>query len=125
VNDRRVDLLGELPDGKSGSRRIAVPQRKGVHFADGRILGIGLRYGRLPRQVVLYVGEAPLQDRVEGPDVSVRFNIFDIRDLDGEQLLARVNMGIMLTLAKRRKWRRRSCSSRRRFCSAITKMHAK
>ena len=53
------------------------------------LFGIGLRYRRLPRQVMLYLGQAPLRmkDRVEGPDVSVRFHLVDIRDLDGEQLL--------------------------------------
>jgi hypothetical protein len=56
---------------------------------------IGLRYGRLPRQVALYIGEAPLRmkDRVEGPDLSVRFHLVDIRDLDGERLLASANLG--------------------------------
>jgi len=41
------------------------------------LFGIALCYGRLPRQVVLYVGEALLRmkDRVEGPDVSVRFHL--------------------------------------------------
>jgi predicted transposase YdaD len=59
------------------------------------LFGIGLRYGRLPRQVVLYVGEAPLRmkGRVESPDSSVRFHLVDIRDLDGEELLASANMG--------------------------------
>jgi hypothetical protein len=59
------------------------------------LFGIGLRYGRLPRQVALYVGEAPLRmkDRVEIPDVSVRFHLVDIRDLDGEKLLASAHVG--------------------------------
>jgi predicted transposase YdaD len=59
------------------------------------LCGIGLRYGRLPRQVALYVGAAPLRmkDRVEAPDVSVRFHLVDIRDLDGERLLASANLG--------------------------------
>lgn len=59
------------------------------------LFGIGRKYGRLPRQVVLCVGEAPLRmkDRGEGPDVSVRFHLVDIRDLDGEELLARAHVG--------------------------------
>jgi hypothetical protein len=57
--------------------------------------GIGRRYGLFPRQVVLYVGEAPLRmkDRIEGPDFSVRFHLVDIRELDGEQLLASASIG--------------------------------
>jgi Domain of unknown function (DUF4351) len=59
------------------------------------LFGIGRQYGKLPRQVALYVGEAPLRmrDRVEGPDVSVRFHLVDIRDLNGEQLLTSANIG--------------------------------
>jgi DNA-binding FrmR family transcriptional regulator len=59
------------------------------------LFAIGLRYGRLPRQVALYVGEARLRmkDRVEGSDVLVRFHLVDIRDLDGERLLASTNLG--------------------------------
>jgi hypothetical protein len=34
-----------------------------------------------------------MRDRVESPDVFVRFNLVDIRDLDGERLLASGNMG--------------------------------
>jgi hypothetical protein len=58
-------------------------------FASGR------KYGRLPRQIVLYVGEAPLRMKnlVEGPDLSYRFHMVDIRDLDGEALLASRNLG--------------------------------
>jgi predicted transposase YdaD len=43
----------------------------------------------------LYVGEAPLgmKDRVESPGVSVSFHLVDIRDLDGERLLASANLG--------------------------------
>jgi hypothetical protein len=45
--------------------------------------------------LVLYVGEAPLRmkDNVESPGVSVRFHLVDIRDLDGERLLASANLG--------------------------------
>jgi hypothetical protein len=59
------------------------------------LFGIRRKYGKLPRQVALYVGGAPLRmrDRFEGPGVSVRFLLVDIRDLDGEQLLASANMG--------------------------------
>jgi len=59
------------------------------------LFGIRRKYGKLPRQVAFYVGDAPLRmkDRVEGPDVSVRFHLVDIRDLDGERLLAGANIG--------------------------------
>jgi hypothetical protein len=96
VSNRRVDLLGELPDGNLV--HIELQSRNEKDFAMRMaeyLFGIGRRYGKLPRQVALYVGEAPLRmkDRVEEPGVSVRFHLVDIRDLDGEQLLASSQMG--------------------------------
>ncbi len=34
-----------------------------------------------------------MKDRIKGPDVSVRFHLVDIRDLDGERLLASADIG--------------------------------
>jgi predicted transposase YdaD len=96
VSNRRVDLLGELPDGKLVHIELQSRNEKDFPLRMAEYLfGIGLRYGRLPRQVALYVGEAPLRmkDRVEGPDLSVRFHLVDIRELDGERLLASANLG--------------------------------
>jgi hypothetical protein len=96
VSNRRVDLLGELPDGSLVHIELQSRNEKDFPLRMAEYLfGIGLRYGRLPRQVVLYVGEAPLRmkDRVEGPDVSVRFHLVDIRDLDGEELLESSHVG--------------------------------
>ena len=96
VSNRRVDLLGELPDGNLVHIELQARNEKDFPLRMAEYLfGIGRQYGRLPRQVALYVGEAPLRmkDRVEGPDVSVRFHLVDIRDLDGEQLLASANLG--------------------------------
>jgi hypothetical protein len=96
VSNRRVDLLGELPDG--GLVHIELQSRNEKDFAlrmAEYLFGIRRKYGRLARQVALYVGEAPLRmkDGIEGPGVSVRFHLVDIRDLNGEQLLASANMG--------------------------------
>jgi predicted transposase YdaD len=96
VSNRRVDLLGELPDGNLVHIELQSRNEKEFPLRMAEyLLGIGRRYGRLPRQVALYVGEAPLRmrDRIEGPDVSVRFHMVDIRDLDGERLLASANIG--------------------------------
>jgi hypothetical protein len=96
VNNRRVDLLGELPDGNLVHIELQSRNERDFPLRMAEYLfGIGLRYGRLPRQVVLYVGEAPLRmrDRVESPDASVRFHMVDIRDLDGEKLLASSHVG--------------------------------
>jgi hypothetical protein len=96
VSNRRVDLLGELPDGNLVHIEMQSRNEKDFPLRMAEYLfGIGRQYGRLPRQVALYVGEAPLRmkDRVEGPDVSVRFHLVDIRDLDGERLLASAHVG--------------------------------
>jgi predicted transposase YdaD len=96
VSNRRVDLLGELPDGNLVHIELQSRNEKNFPLRMAEYLfGIGRQYGRLPRQVALYVGEAPLRmkERVEGPGVSVRFQLVDIRDLDGERLLASTNMG--------------------------------
>jgi len=46
-------------------------------------------FGKFPRQIVLYVGEVPLamDNELLSPDVSFRYRIVDIRDLDGDRLL--------------------------------------
>jgi hypothetical protein len=96
VSNRRVDLLGELPNGNLVHIELQSRNEKDFPLRMAEYLfGIGRQYGRLPRQVVLYVGEAPLRmkDRVEGPDVSVRFHLVDMRDLDGEELLASAHVG--------------------------------
>jgi len=96
VSNRRVDLLGELPDRNLVHIELQSRNEKDFPLRMAEYLfGIGRQYGKLPRQVALYVGELPLRmtDRVEGPDVSVRFHLVDIRDLDGERLLTSANIG--------------------------------
>ena len=75
--------LGELPDGSLVHIELQSRNEKDFPLRMAEYLsGVGRQYGRLPRQVALYVDEAPLRmkDRVEVPDVSVRFQL-DIRDL--------------------------------------------
>jgi predicted transposase YdaD len=96
VSNRRVDLLGELPDENLVHIELQSRNEKDFPLRMAEYLfGIGRQYGRLPRQVALYVGEAPLRmkDRIESPDVSVRFHLVEIRDLDGERLLASAQAG--------------------------------
>jgi hypothetical protein len=96
VTNRRVDRLGELPDRNLVHIELQSRNEKDFPLRMAEYLfGIGRQYGRLPRQVALYVGEAPLRmkDRVDGPGVSVRFHLVDIRDLDGKELLASPHLG--------------------------------
>lgn len=96
VNNRRLDLLGERPDGELFGIELQSRNEKHFPFRMGAYLfGAAEQYGRLPRQIVLYVGEARLRmkDRIETPDLTYRFHLVDIRDLDGEALLASPNLG--------------------------------
>lgn len=100
VSNRRVDLLGESDAGHLIHLELQSrnERRFPLRMAEYR-LGIAQRYGRLPRQIALYVGEAPLRMRnfIEALDLSFRFHLVDIRDLDGERLLASGNMGDNVT----------------------------
>jgi hypothetical protein len=58
-------------------------------------LGVIRLFEKFPRQILLYVGEAPLRMESEllGPDVSFRYRAIDIRDLDGDVLLESGQVG--------------------------------
>ena len=95
VNNPRMDLLGEAEDGTRWGIELQARNEKNFPYRMGYYLfGSAERSGRLNRQIALYVGEAPLRmkDRVEGPDISYRFHLVDIRDLDGERLLASASL---------------------------------
>ncbi len=92
VSNRRVDLLCRLKDGRLVHIELQSRNERHFGFRMGQYLfEIARRYGSPPVQIVLYVGEAPLRmkNRVEGPGVSVEYLMVDIRDMDGERLLAR------------------------------------
>lgn len=96
VRNLRVDLLGESPAGdlvhieRQSRNEKDFPLRMGQYS-----FGVALRHGRLPRQVALCVGAEPLRmpNHVAGPGGLFTYHIVDIRDLDGEQLLAGENVG--------------------------------
>ena len=48
-----------------------------------------------PRQVLLYVGEAPvhMESKLRGPDLSFQYRLIDIRTLNGERLLESDGVG--------------------------------
>jgi hypothetical protein len=96
VRNLRVDLLGESPDGELVHIELQSRNEKDFPLRMGEYsFGVALRYGRLPRQVALYVGAEPLRmkNEVAGPGWMYRFDLVDIRDLDGEALLASNNPG--------------------------------
>jgi len=96
VRNLRVDLLGESPDGELVHIELQSRNEKDFALRMGEYsFGVALRHGRLPRQVALYVGAAPLRmkNEIAGPGWAFRFHLVDIRDLDGELLLASDNPG--------------------------------
>jgi hypothetical protein len=58
-------------------------------------LGVFRLFERFPRQVLLYVGEAPLRmaSELRGENVWFRYRAVDIRELDGERLLESEEIG--------------------------------
>ena len=96
VQNRRMDLLGETADGSlfhlelQSENEAAIPLRMAEYS-----LGAFRLFGRFPRQVLLYVGEASMRmaSELRGPDVSFRYRAVDIRDLDGDLLLESEDVG--------------------------------
>jgi hypothetical protein len=98
VRNLRVDLLGESPEGELVHIELQSRNEKDFPLRMGEYsFGVGLRHGRLPRQVALYVDAEPLRmkNEVAGPGWAFRFDLVDIRDLDRELLLAVTTQGIM------------------------------
>jgi hypothetical protein len=96
VQNTRVDLLGEtsekdlvhleLQSGNDPSMALRMAEY---------CLSVFRLFGRFPRQVLLYVGEAPLRmaSELRGRDVRFRYRAIDIRDLDGDRLLESEQVG--------------------------------
>jgi hypothetical protein len=91
-----VDLLGESVEGTlihlelQSTNDTAMPVRMLEYF-----VGIHRLLDRFPRQLCLYVGEAPLRMETELVTAGLKFDypLIDIRTLDGEVLLESPNIG--------------------------------
>lgn len=105
VQNPRVDLLGETAGGElihvelQSTNDSTMPLRMMEYCV--RIYRL---LDRFPRQVLVYVGEAPLRmaSGLEGPDLVFRYRALDIRELDAAPLLASEQVGdnILAVLAK-------------------------
>ena len=90
LQNPRADLLGQTPDGNlvhlelQSGNEPAMPLRMAEYC-----LSIFRLFGKIPRQIVLYVGEAPLrmESEIRDTDMLYRHRMIDIRDLDGDRLL--------------------------------------
>jgi hypothetical protein len=91
IRSLRADLLGE-----SASGEIWHIEVQSYHDAKmcGRMLGyftsIFQLFGRIPNQLVLYVGNAPvkMETNIRGGMMNYAYRLVDVRDLDGDRLLA-------------------------------------
>jgi hypothetical protein len=90
VQNLRMDLLGQTAGGglvhvelQSGND-AAMPLRMAEYC-----LGVLRLFAKFPRQVLLYVGEAPLRmaSELRGPALWFEHRTMDIRELDGDSLL--------------------------------------
>jgi hypothetical protein len=91
-----LDLLGETVDGGlvhlelQSSNDAAMPCRM-IEYC----LGVRRLFGQFPRQILLYVGEAPMrmESELHGPDLSFQYRLIDIRTLNGDRLLESADVG--------------------------------
>ncbi len=107
VEERHMDLLCQLADGSllhielQSSNDPDMPLRMAEYA-----LAVKRRYGRMPRQIVLYVGRAPMRmpDVLAEGGMAFRYELVDFRELDGEELLDSPDVGdnVLAVLARLR-----------------------
>src|SRR5271156_3373141 len=96
VQNLRMDLLGETAAGGlvhvelQSRNEAAMPLRMAEYC-----LGVFRLFGKFPRQVLVYVGEAPLrmESELRGPDVWFQYRLIDMRELDGGRLIESEEVG--------------------------------
>jgi len=96
VQNLRLDLLGEAVDGGlihlelQSSNDPAMPFRM-IEYS----LGVRRLFGRFPRQILLYVGEAPMrmESELRGKHLAFQYRLIDIRTLNGDRLLESEDVG--------------------------------
>jgi hypothetical protein len=96
LGGREVDLLGESREGElihielQSANDRAMPLRMAEYC-----LRIYRQLGRFPRQTVLYVGKEKLRMEagLAGPQVAFRYALVDLREIDGERLVASDQVG--------------------------------
>jgi len=110
VRNTRADLLGETADKSlihlelQSANDATMPVRMAEYC-----LGVYRLFGTFPRQVLLYVGEAPLHmaSELRGDDFRFRYRAIDIRELDGDRLLESEDAGdtVIAILARLRDYK--------------------
>ncbi len=91
VQNRHVDMLGETADGTLVHIELQSTNQSGMAL---RMLeyaaAIHRQFGRFPEQVVLYVGYDKLRmsGELRGPCLDFHCRMIDIREMDGDRLIA-------------------------------------
>ena len=96
MQNRRLDLLGEAIDGSLVHLELQSGNDPGMPLRMAEYcLGVFRLYGKFPRQILLYVGKAPLRmdSQLRSPDLWYRYRAVDVRDLDGDRLLESEDIG--------------------------------
>jgi predicted transposase YdaD len=91
IQDLSVDLLGETADGELMQIEVQSFNQKNMPFRMLRYLSLIIAiHHRIPQQILLYVGRKPLdmEDHFAWADGEIRYAILDMRDVDGDPLLA-------------------------------------
>ncbi len=96
MQNPRLDLLGETAEGELVHIELQSTNdnRMALRMAE-YCVGILRLCDRLPRQIVVYVGEAPLrmEREIRGDDLHFRYRLVDIREMDGDRLLESPEVG--------------------------------
>jgi hypothetical protein len=96
VQNTRVDLLGETASAELIHIELQATNdaKMALRMAE-YYLRIFRKFKRFPNQVLLYVGEAPLRmsPELNGPALTFKYRLIDIRDLDGRRLLESEHIG--------------------------------
>ena len=96
VRTLRMDMVGETADG-----RLVQIELQSTNDPDMALrvaeyaLAVYRLFRQFPEQIVLYVGRAPLAmaEVLAGHSLAFRYRVLDIRELDGDALLASGNAG--------------------------------
>jgi hypothetical protein len=96
VQNTRVDLLGETAGGDLIHIELQSTNDSSMALRMAEYCLRVLRVcGKLPQQILVYVGEAPMRmpTEIRGPGMQYSYRALDIRDMDGERLLESPRVG--------------------------------
>jgi len=87
IQNLRIDLLGETSNGELIQIEVQSTNDSGIPFRMLEYLvGVTRIHGRVPKQILLYIGRKPSQMASEfrWADGLARFTMIDMHEVDGE-----------------------------------------